>query len=279
MTAPRRLAALAAAAFALALAGHAAAQVSLDAPLDEHSAKRLDRMEKAFRELRAIVFQGRETGQPVVVQPAETQGQITGLSERLNDLDQTLSRLNGQIEVIRHDLDQARQEALDLRAQNATLKDRLAAMDQRMQALTAPPPPPTPEAAAPPPEDPAAAFAAARGLLEAGDTQGAEAGFRDFVDRFGDSPRGPEARYYLGRTLLARRAFAEAATADIGAIRGWPRTSWAPEAVLDLSRALVALKKPVDACQTLDELAKRYPRASTAAKGAATDLRAQAQCG
>src|SRR5665213_2346662 len=139
MTFPRRLGTLAGAALALALAGHVAAQVSLDEPLDEHSAKRLDRMEKAFRELRAIVFQGRETGQPVVVQPAETQGQITGLSDRLNDLDQTLSRLNGQIEVIRHDLDQARQEALDLRAQNATLKDRLVAMDERLQALTAPP--------------------------------------------------------------------------------------------------------------------------------------------
>jgi tol-pal system protein YbgF len=281
MTAHRRRAALAAAALVLAVAGHVAAQVSLDQPLDEHSAKRLDRMEKAMRELRAIVFQGRETGQPVVVQPAETQSQIAGLADRLNDLDQTLARLNGQIEVIKHDLDLARHEMLDLGAQDATLRDRLAAMDQRVQALTAPPPPPpAPEAAAaPPPDDPAAAFAAARGLLEAGDAQGAEAGFRDFTDRFGDSPRGPEARYYLGRVLLARRAFADAATADIGAIRGWPQTRWAPEAVLDLSRALVSLKKPADACQTLDELAKRYPKASASVKGAAADLRTQARCG
>ncbi len=268
-------------AFALTLAGHVAAQVSLGEPLDEHAAKRLDRMEKAMRELRAIVFQGRETGQPVVVQPAETQGRITGLSDRLNDLDQTLSRLNGQIEVIRHDLDQARQEALDLRAQNATLKDRLAAMDEKVQALTAPPPSPPDAAAvdAPPPADPADAFAAARGMFEAGDMVSAEAGFRDFVDRFGDSPRGPEARYYLGRALLARHAFADAATADIGAIRGWPQTRWAPEAVLDLSRALVALKKPTDACQTLDELTKRYPKASAPVKSAAGDLRVKAQCG
>ncbi len=283
MTHRRRLGALIGVALALTLAGHVAAQVSLDEPLDEHAAKRLDRMEKAMRELRAIVFQGRETGQPVVVQPAETQGRITGLSDRLNDLDQTLSRLNGQIEVIRHDLDLARQEALDLRAQNATLKDRLAAMEERIQGLTAPPlPPPPPDAeavAAPPPADPAAAFAAARGMFEAGDMVSAEAGFHDFVDRFGDSPRGPEGRYYLGRALLARRAFADAATADIGAIRGWPQTRWAPEAVLDLSRALVALNKPSDACQTLDELTKRYPKASASVKGAAGDLRVKAQCG
>ena len=40
------------------------AQTPLGDPLDDHSAKRLDRMEKVVRELRAIVFQGRETGQP-----------------------------------------------------------------------------------------------------------------------------------------------------------------------------------------------------------------------
>jgi len=284
MSLPQRLAAIAGAIFALALAGHVAAQTALDDTLDEHSAKRLDRMEKVVKELRAIVFQGRETGQPVVVQPADTQGQIAALSDHLNDLDQTLARLNGQMEVVRHDLDQARQEALDLRAQNATLKDEVAAMEGKIAALAAPPPPPpAPDAdqgvAAPPPADPVDAFAAGKAMLEAGDNVSAEAAFRDFVDRFGDTPRGPEAHYYLGRTLLARRAFADAATADIGAIRGWPRTGWAPEAVLDLSRALIGLKKPADACQTLGELAKRYPRASASAKGAAADLRAKAQCG
>ena len=38
-------------------------------PLDDRSAKRIERMEKVVRELRAIVFQGRDTGKPVVVQP------------------------------------------------------------------------------------------------------------------------------------------------------------------------------------------------------------------
>jgi hypothetical protein len=90
---------------AILLAGVAIAQTSLDAPLDEHSAKRLDRLEAAVREIRAIVFQGRETGQPVVVQPAETESQIASLTDRLNDLDHSLTRLNGENEVFRHDLD------------------------------------------------------------------------------------------------------------------------------------------------------------------------------
>jgi tol-pal system protein YbgF len=278
------LAALAGAALALCAASQVPAQTSLDEPpLAQNAAARLDRMEKVVRELRAIVFQGRETGQPVVVQPAETQGQIASLSDHLADLDQTLARLNGQIEIIKHDLDQARQGDIDLRAQVAGLKEQVNTMDQKIAALAAPPPPPpapvAQESAAPPPQDPAAAFAAAKGMLDAGDMASAEAGFRDYVDRFGDSPRGPEARYYLGRTLLAKGAFADAATADIGAIRGWPQTRWAPGAVLDLSRALVGMGKSVDACQTLDELAKRYPKAPPSIKGATGDLRTQAKCG
>jgi tol-pal system protein YbgF len=226
------------------------------------------------------VFQGRETGQPVVVQPAETQAQINSLGDRLNDLDHTLTRLNGEMDVVRHDLDQSRQEANDLRAQNASLKEEITALDQRLQGA-APPPAPPAEAAPPaaaPAEDATGAFAAARALYLAGDTAGAETAFHDFVDRYGDGPKAPEARYYLAKTLLARKAWPEAATADIGAIRGWPQTRWAPDAVLDLSRALVGLGKAPDACQTLDELAKRYPLAPKGVKVGAQDVRAQAKC-
>ena len=40
---------------AFAVTGETLAQTSLDEPLDEHSSKRLDRLEKAVKELRAIV--------------------------------------------------------------------------------------------------------------------------------------------------------------------------------------------------------------------------------
>jgi tol-pal system protein YbgF len=129
-----------------------------------------------------------------------------------------------------------------------------------------------------PPDDPATAFAAARSLWQSGDNAGAEAAFRAFNDRFGDGPFGPEAHYYLGKTLLARRAWPDAATADIGAIRGWPKTRWAPDAVLDLARALAAMGKNPDACQTLGELERRYPRQTPAVTSGARSMRDQAGC-
>ncbi len=275
-----RLAAALTAACLAAGAGHALAQVSLDEPLDERSAKRLDRMEKAMKELRAIVFQGRETGAAVVVQPADTQSQIAGLGDKVGDITQTLARVNGELEVIKHDLDEARQAVSDLRAENVALKDRVAALEAAAKPTAASPPPPPPP---PPPEatagDPASAFAAAKAAFDSGDMTTAEAGFRDYVDRYGDGPGGPEARYYLARTLMARQAWPDAATAEIGAIRGWPHTRWAPEAVLDLSKALLAMDKTTDACQTLDELARRYPKAAPAVLKSAAATRAEARCG
>ena len=262
---------------ALAPGQWATAQVPLDESLDQRSAARLDRMEKAMKEMRAIVFQGRETGAPVVVQPAETQSQIHDVGDKINDLGQTLARMNGQLEVIKHDLDQTRQEVQDMRQLDASLRERVATLEKVAKDAT--PPPPTAEAPSTAALDPPGAFAAARAAFEGGDMATAEAGFRDYVDRYGDGPGGPEARFFLAKTLMARRAWPDAATAEIGAIRGWPHTRWAPEAVLDLSKSLVAMGKPADACQTLGELARRYPKAAPSVTKAAGGVRAQARCG
>jgi len=111
---------------------------------------------------------------------------------------------------------------------------------------------------------PTEAFNQARQLAVGGDYASAEPVLQDFITRYGDGPKGPEARYWLGKAYAARAANPEAATAFIGAIREWPQTSWAPDAVVELSRALVRMRKPSDACQTLDEFARRYPKAAPA---------------
>ena len=266
--------------FGLALAGGAAAQTAIDDTLAPNSAKRIDNLEKVVRELRAIVFQGRETGQAVVIQPADTQSQISAIADRLNDLDHTLSGMTGQLEVLRHDLDQVHADNNDLRARNAALKEEVDNLEQKVAAMSAPPPPPAPAPeAAPPAEDAAGAFASARALLQSGDNASAEAAFRAFSDRYSGDPRDAEAHYYLGKTLLARQAWPEAATAEIGAIRGWPQTRWAPDAVLDLARDLAEMGKNSDACQTLGELTRRYPKAAPTVLRDVRSLRAKAACG
>jgi len=245
-------------------------------------------MEQVLREMRAIVFQGRETGKPVVVEPADTDERLAAFSSKLDDLEQAVTRLNGQIEESAHAVDEARKEADALREENGALKDRVAQLEQKQAAPAAPPPSPTPtggpeQPPPPPPEEasgdnPAPAFAAAYQAYQAHDFATAEAGFHDFVDRFGDTAHGPEARYFLAKTLLARQAFADAAAQDVASIRLWPKTSWAPDAVLDLSRALIGMGKQGDACQMLGELSRRYPKAKADVRSRAAAARTEAKC-
>jgi tol-pal system protein YbgF len=256
---------------ALALStGPAVSQTPLDDPLDARDAKRVERMEKVVRELRAIVFQLRDTGRPVVVQPADTDARLDDLIRRLGDMEQTLRGLNGSLETGSRDLDDARRENAALKAQIQALTDRLASVEQK---LIAPEPP-----AAPAPGDPTEGFAKARQLMQAGDFDAAEIAFAAFVEAYPDASRTPEARYWLGKTLSARAAHADAAQAFIGAIRGWPQTAWAPDAVAELAKALVGLRKPADACQVLTELPRRYPKASPAVAKRAAAVRVQAKC-
>jgi tol-pal system protein YbgF len=262
----------------------AVAQTSMDDPLDARDAKRLDRMEKVVRELRDIVFKAQKTGQPVVVEPADTDARMADLSTKISDLEGSLTKLNGSLEVTAHELDQARHENTALHAQVKALSDRLSADEQKaaeLAAAAAAAPPPAPEPP-PPPADPKAAaadaFTKARQLMLSGDYDTAETAFSDYVTTYPDTPRTPEARYWWGKTLAVRGDYVKAAGAFIGAIRGWPQTAWAPDAVVELARSLVQLKKPTDACQTLTELGRKYPKAPAAVVTRAATVRLQAKC-
>lgn len=255
-----------------------AAQTPMDDPLDARDARRVERMEKVVRELRDIVFKAQKTGAPVVVQPADTDQRMMDLSNRISDLEQTLRRINGTMETTGHELQVTKRENTALKAQVQALAEKLAAAEQKVAALEAPPPPPEPP---PEPEKkPTAseAFAAARALLTSGDNAGAEAAFEAYIADFPEGPRNAEARYWLGKSQTARGAHARAATAYIGSIRNWPQTSWAPDAVVELARSLIALKKTEDACTTLSELPKRYPKASAAVTNRAKAASTQAKC-
>src|SRR6185295_15659493 len=105
----------------LGTAGVAASQTPIEDPLDARDAKRVDRMEKTIRELRAIVFQLRDTGKPVVVQPADTDARMEEMSTRIKDLEETLRRLNGSLETTQNELSQARKE-------NGVLKGEIAGL-------------------------------------------------------------------------------------------------------------------------------------------------------
>lgn len=302
-TLPKIMAAALAGAMLTLAAGSALAQTPIDDdPLSDRSKRRLDNMEKVVRELRTIVFQGRNTGKPVVVQDAGTDAQLQTLTDRVNDLEQTLRRSNGDNENLTRDLDQARRAATAANDHAAALEARLNALEAKVAAQAAAPPQPQAGMgpgdgslgtlpggsggfggqagpAPAPAATPAAAFAAANKLLLDGDYANAEAAFGDFVQRYPNDARTPEANYRLGQTLAARKDTADAAGAYIAAIRNYPKTAWAPDAMLELSRSLITLGDRANACKVLSDLDARYPTATPATKSRAATTRAQARCG
>ena len=263
----------------LATASPALSQTPMQDPLDARDAKRVERMEKVVRELRSIVFQLRDTGKPVVVQPADTDARMAEMATKIADLEQTLRGLNGSFDTATRDVDQGRRENAALKKDLATLSERLAVLEQKLALMATSAPPAEGVAEAPASAgDPAKDFAQARQLMLAGDYDGAEAAFSAFIETWPEVSRTAEARYWLGKTLTVRAAHADAAKAYIGAIRGWPQVPWAPDAVVELARSLVALKKPADACQTLAEFTRRYPKPPANVLSRAAATRTQAKC-
>jgi tol-pal system protein YbgF len=273
--------------------------------------RRFDRLEKQVRELRAILFQGRDTGQPVVVKPEGPDPEVTALQQRVSDLDDTIRKLNGQIEVLTHDSDEARAAANAVRDQNGELRGELKDLSDRvakLEGILAPAPPPAPAQApqsgqAPPPGQtgvltlppgaggtapdaapPAAPTAAdsykhARALLNANDYPGAVVAFQAFIGQYPASKEIPAAYYWLGEADSARQGYADAVPAYANALKGWPKQPWAPDATVKLARALAETNQTDKACAALAEFERRYRKeASPLVKSRATEVHTRAAC-
>ena len=291
---------------AMALAASAGAQQAQD-PTD----KRIDALEKQVRQLKSILTQARDTGQPVSVRLTnEPDPTVETLQQRVDDLEQAARSRNEQIDTLAHDTQVARKDAADARAAAQAVQDRMTRIEQRLGAIgedaasappsqpqayapqsyapppgpsgslgTLPAPPPPQQRPAPPPQaGPTDAFAKAKQLLLGGEYAAASGAFQDFVDKYPDTAQAPEAYYWLGETLFIRGLYSDAALAYGSSVRGWPQTTWAPDAVVKLARSLVALQKAPDACKVLNEFTRRYPNAAQPVKARAASARTQAAC-
>ena len=290
--------------------------------------RRLQRDEQALRELRQIVLQSKAQGNPVTVKDAGPDPEVEALKQRINDLEETIRRQNGQLEEAARSAQLAGKAAADASAANQTLAQRLDRIEQPLLAAGAAalanqqgqpiqqpgqlgpnsyqgPPPQGPgggvlgtyraPGAGQPrdiqdnPQDTAGRGAAAddepgayrnaRKVLDSGDYAGGANALKDYLDRYPTSARAPEANYWLGRTLAVQNMHAEAAGAYARALKGWPQTSWAGDAVVRLASSLVELQRNKQACEALSEFNSRYRAKATApTRTRAKDIGGQASC-
>jgi tol-pal system protein YbgF len=240
--------------------------------------RRLDRSEKALRELRAIVLKAQAQGSPVEVKPAGPDPILLDLQQRFGDLQQTVQQLNGQVEQLRYDLEQSRRDT-------AAAQSQVAALTAQMQeAAAAAGPPETPAPAAP--SDGAASavsegdvYQQARQTLDQGDSAGGVAAMQAFIQDYPRSSRVPTAYYWIGKASAAQGKTQDAAGAFAQSLKGWPQASWAADATVQLATTLTGMKRNADACKALAEFDTRYAaKASSTVKAQAAVTRKAAAC-
>ena len=133
-------------------------------------------------------------------------------------------------------------------------------------------------AALPPSDNPEEIYRNAYQFILSGDYGTAEAGFRQYIDRFPEGEHGADAHFWLGEAMLSQDKYREAAEVFLQANRDYPDSSKAPEMLLKLGVSLAALNQRDVACATYTEIGHRYPDISSALKERVTQEQALAGC-
>ena len=204
------------------------------------------------------------------------------IEDRLNQLQQAISLLTGQIEQLQYRNQQLQQQMEKMQADYEFRLEQVEKGGGRPGG--APGARPTaPSAAAAPPQ--AAGGAAdqvyndAFKKLQDGDYAGAEKGFRTFVQRNPQHALAGNAQYWLGETYYARRDYQNAMTAFAEGYKAYKSSPKGPDNLLKLGVTLANLGRKPDACAIFARFAQDYPRATDLQKRRIEQERQKNGCG
>lgn len=256
------------------IGGAVVAQVAPMEPV-QWDKRRLDQLDRNVRRLERALTQRNAAGQPVLVEPdpevVTLQGQFGLLSQRLEDLEATVRRINGDNERLTFQLDEATRE-------NETLKTRLADAEGRLQKLETQAELNAPIEATSPTGDATRDLAAAVALLATDKPRG-ERALETVIAAWPDTPQSREANSRLGDLRVAANDKAGAVPYYAAALKDWPRIGWAADTTLKLADALFATDRKTQGCAALAEFTRRYaPSASDPQKARAAQMKTAGGC-
>lgn len=241
--------------------------------------RRLEQLDRNVRRLERAVTQRNAAGQPVIIEPdpevVALQGRVGMMDRRLSDLEATVQRVNGDIERLTFQLDEAVRDNTALGTRLRDAEGRLRAMEAaaaREAELNAPIPTTSPTGDAT--RD---LTAAAR--LAATDPARGDRALQTVIAAWPDTPQAREASSRLGDLRVSAGDHAGAVSAYATALQGWPETPWAPATTLELANALNATDRKTQACTALAEFTRRYAEAASAAvRSRAAEARTRIGC-
>ncbi len=128
-----------------------------------------------------------------------------------------------------------------------------------------PPPPQTEAGVASLPEEGRSIYQAAQLDRSRGNVTLAREGFREFLERYGDSELGDDARYGLGDLAYGEGDWIDAADQFERLLADHPETPWAPAALLKRGYSLRELDRDDQAQAVFALLVERFPDSNEAA--------------
>ena len=182
---------------------------------------------------------------------ASSRGQLELANQ--NELLRTeIARLNGQIEVLTHEVQSLTQRQ----------RDFYIDLDNRLRKLeTAAVTPPAPAI------DPAAEsrdYEAALALLKESKFKESQAGFEQFIARYPGSSFLPNAHFWAGNAALQAKDVGAAGNYFRTILNNWPNDAIAPDAMLGVANAQQAMGEAKPSQETLKKLVERFPDSSAA---------------
>ncbi|ABV92855.1 Tol-Pal system YbgF [Dinoroseobacter shibae DFL 12 = DSM 16493] len=216
-----------------------------------------------YVELQSLKREQSTTGAPQISLPPNA-------LDRLNTLEQELSRLTAKTEQLEFRIDRIVRDGTnrigDLEFRLVELEGGdLSQLGETTTLGGEDVPRPAPPVPGPGPETPQLAvaeqadFDAAQALLDNGDAAGAAEAFAAYTQTYPGSPLVAEAHYLRGQAEAAQGQWSRAARAYLESFSGSPDGPRAPEALYRLGLSLAELGQRDEACITLREVSVRFP--------------------
>ena len=275
---------IALAAVGLGLIGGAVIAQTQPLPAIQWDVRRLDNLDRNVRRLeRALIQRNNQVGEPLLVESdpelIALQGRVSQMDRRLQDMEQTVQRVNADLERLTFQLDESERDNAALRTRLTDADNRVERLENAAEAARRAAEEAAEEAARGPRSptgDAVSDLAAARALT---DPAASRAALEAVTINWPDTPSGKEAVWRIGDMIRATGDQAGAVQQYATALSGWPTLPWAGEVTLKLARGLEATNRDAQACAALSEYVRRYERTSTPAlRAIAADTRTRAAC-
>ncbi|MGV2291326.1 tol-pal system protein YbgF [Trinickia sp. YCB016] len=196
---------------------------------------------------RQAILDLRSKTDSLTTQLAAAQRTILDQSNRLDQLNQQVATLRGQNEDLTNQVSTLQKQQKDYYTDLDTRLKKFEPQQQTVDGVQGTVQPGETEA-----------FNAASQQFRNGDFKNAAASFRDFIQKYPQSPYQPTAQYWLGNALYALRDYKGSTATWQSVVKNYPQHPRAPEALLAIANNQLEQGQKAAARKTLQQIVDQY---------------------